>query len=133
MKRRNSPIRSRISDGGRDQFSELKEKMVRIANAHFAGGAHGLAQRLDAAPMPLPARQPARRRPAAVAIHDDGDVPRHRRTAGQWELDCWAMATTDQTVMISFSLVAQQLIDVGDRLIGRLLDIGRPSACDRPG
>ena len=29
MKRRSSPMRSRISDGGRDQFSALKEKMVR--------------------------------------------------------------------------------------------------------
>ena len=28
MKRRNKPIRSLISAGGRDQFSELKEKIV---------------------------------------------------------------------------------------------------------
>ncbi len=31
MKRRNSPISSRISAGGRDQFSELKEKIVRYS------------------------------------------------------------------------------------------------------
>ena len=30
MKRRSKPIRSRISAGGRDQFSELKEKIVRM-------------------------------------------------------------------------------------------------------
>src|SRR5262245_28502220 len=30
MKRRNNPIRSRISAAGRDQFSELNEKVVRM-------------------------------------------------------------------------------------------------------
>jgi hypothetical protein len=30
MNRRSNPIRSRISERGRDQFSELKEKIVRI-------------------------------------------------------------------------------------------------------
>ena len=76
MKRRNSPNRSLISDCGRDQFSELKEKMVRNGNAEFARRAHGLAQSLDPAAVALDARQAARGRPAPVAIHDDGDVPR---------------------------------------------------------
>ena len=43
-------------------------------NAEFAGGAHRAAQRFDAEPMAFAARQAALRRPAAVAIHDDGDV-----------------------------------------------------------
>ena len=68
MKRRSSPIRSRISDGGRDQFSALKEKMVRKRDADFAGGAHGLAQRLDPAPMPL-ARAAARAPPPSGRCH----------------------------------------------------------------
>ena len=48
-----------------------------IGDAEFAGAANDLAQRLDAAPMALAARQSARGGPAAVAIHDDGDVARY--------------------------------------------------------
>ena len=50
---------------------------MRIADAEIAGRAHGAAQRFDAAPMALDARQAARRRPASVAVHDDGDMARH--------------------------------------------------------
>src|SRR5262249_53351881 len=51
------------------------------ANAEIAGRTHGATQSLDAASMPLAARQPARRRPAAVAVHDDGNVTRHGKIA----------------------------------------------------
>src|SRR5690606_9508927 len=47
-----------------------------IGDAEFARGADGLAQRLDAPPVSFRPRQAARGGPAAVAIHDDGDVPR---------------------------------------------------------
>src|SRR6266536_503018 len=43
-------------------------------DAELAGGAHGAPQRFDPAPMPFGARQPARSRPAAVAVHDDGNM-----------------------------------------------------------
>ena len=49
-----------------------------VADAEIAGGAHGAADRLDAAPMALEPRQPALGRPAAVAVHDDGDMRRDR-------------------------------------------------------
>ena len=41
-----------------------------------------LAHRLEPAPMTGHARQEALLRPAAVAVHDDGDVTRHRAGAG---------------------------------------------------
>ena len=46
-----------------------------------AGGADGAAQRLNSATMALPAWQTARRRPTSVAIHDDGNMPRHGEIA----------------------------------------------------
>src|SRR6185312_4571680 len=45
--------------------------------ADLAGGANGTPQRLNAAPMPLRARKSARRRPTAIAVHDNGNVSRH--------------------------------------------------------
>ena len=51
-----------ISDSGRDQFSELKENMVRYRYAEIAGGSHRPAQRFDAAAMAF-----ERGRPRAAA------------------------------------------------------------------
>src|SRR3984893_5184008 len=45
-------------------------------DAEVARRAHRTPQRYDALTMPFPARQSARRRPAPVAVHDDGDVER---------------------------------------------------------
>src|SRR5260370_7654739 len=50
-------------------------------DSEVAGGTHGAPQRFDAAAMAFPTRQAARRRPAAVAVHDDGNVPRHGEIA----------------------------------------------------
>jgi len=47
------------------------------ADADFAGRADRPPQCLDAAPVAFDTRQPARRRPTAVAIHDDGNMARH--------------------------------------------------------
>ena len=77
MKRRSRPIRSRTSAGGRDQFSELKEKIVSTWMPISPAARTVRAQRLDAAAMAFGARQAARGRPAPVAIHDDGDMARH--------------------------------------------------------
>ena len=44
-------------------------------NADLDGGAHRPPHRLDAAAVAFETRQAARLRPAAVAVHDDGDVP----------------------------------------------------------
>src|SRR5690606_39188510 len=60
------------------------------------------AHRLDALAMTGLARHAARTGPAAVAVHDDGDVTRQRHEAsGRCEGE-----RTPQTCMISFSLTA---------------------------
>ena len=51
-------------------------------DAHVGGGAHGAAERLDALAVARRTRQPALRGPAAVAIHDDGNVAGHAIRAG---------------------------------------------------
>ncbi len=51
-----------------------------IFDAEFAGGADDFARGIRAAPVALDARQVARLRPAAVAVHDHRDVA--RKTGG---------------------------------------------------
>jgi hypothetical protein len=51
------------------------------ADTEIAGGAYRATERLDAAAVAFPTRQPARRRPAPVAVHDDGNVPRYGEMA----------------------------------------------------
>ena len=132
MKRRSRPIRSRISDGGRDQFSGAEREDRQERDAEVARRAHGAPQRLDAAPVPFAARQAARRGPAPVAIHDDGDVPRHGESvdlrtmaAASRLLDRAAVA---QTVMISFSLPASSLSTSAIACVGRLLHLAPTDA-----
>ena len=50
-----------------------------IFDADFARRADDFARGIRAAPMTLDARQTMLLRPAAVAVHDDGDVLRQRR------------------------------------------------------
>ena len=115
-----------ISDGGRDQFSELKEKIVRNRNAEFARRAHGLAQSLDAAAMTFDARQAARGRPAPIAIHDDGDVPRHSRSRRLRAAACVpnlsALPRRSNRHDLLF-LAGEQLLDLGDGRVGRFLHL----------
>ncbi len=94
MNRRSSPNRSPISVAGRDQFSELNEKIVRYENAEFVRGADHATQRLDAAAMAFGARQTARGRPAPVAVHDDSDMQR-RHPAGRGHIGCETAAAFD--------------------------------------
>src|SRR5689334_2945438 len=79
-------------------------------NAEIAGGAHGLAQCLNAAAMPFDARQTARCGPPPVAVHDNGNMARHLEAAVIGErlryLAC-RHGCIAQTVMISFSLAAR--------------------------
>ena len=74
MNSRSNPSRSRISDFGRAQFSELKAKIVRMPIPISPAARTVRRKRFDATAMPLAARKTARRSPAPVAIHDDGDV-----------------------------------------------------------
>src|SRR5262249_60282007 len=67
--------------GGPRPVLGAERKNGEKVDSEIASGTHGTAQRLDAAAMPFPARQPARGRPAPVAVHDDGNVPRHREIA----------------------------------------------------
>src|SRR5262249_28406908 len=73
-----------------------------------AGRAHGAAQRLDAAPVPLGARQAARRGPTAVAVHDDGNMPRYGEFADLNTGQRFGIghAAPPHTVRISFSFAA---------------------------
>ena len=50
--------------------------------------AHDAAHRLHALTVPLHAGQSALLRPATVAIHDDGDVPRDRAHFGDAHRRC---------------------------------------------
>jgi hypothetical protein len=61
---------------GRRPAPVLGRKAVdrQIAHAKADGGAHRDADRFDAAAMALEARQSARLRPTAVAVHDDADM-----------------------------------------------------------
>src|SRR5262249_11417573 len=125
MKRRSSPISSRISAGGRDQFSALNEKMVRN-------------------PMP--------RSPAARTVRRSASTPRRcpsprgsPRAAAQRPLPSMMMATCRGTAMSPTSparsgsflvlgprtshgedflfLRRQHLVDLADRLVGRFLHL----------
>jgi hypothetical protein len=53
-----------------------------VLDAQLAATAGHRAHRVDALAMPRHPRQEAALRPAAVAVHDHGDVPRDRRGAG---------------------------------------------------
>src|SRR5207249_10153233 len=79
-------------------------------NSEIAGGTHRASQRFDATAMAFPPRQAARRCPAAVPVHDDGNVPRHGEIA---DLSVQRLALRHplqpHTVRISFSLFANIL------------------------
>src|SRR5262249_39544284 len=124
MNRRSSPINSRTSGAGRDQFSELNEKMVR---------------------MPMP------RSPAARTVRRNASTPRRcpsargkPRAAAQRPLPSMMMATWRGTAkspictLVSASALdiqhpshredlllfcGQHPIELRDRLVGRLLDL----------
>jgi hypothetical protein len=70
-------IRIEISSGGRRQFSLENANSVRYSMSR------SMQARMIARTASTPRRWPATRgsmrcfRPAAVAVHDDGDVPRH--------------------------------------------------------
>jgi hypothetical protein len=53
-----------------------------MRDAEFAGSFHRAPQRFNTLGMPERARTVALLRPAAVAVHDDGDVPGHKRRRG---------------------------------------------------
>ena len=53
-----------------------------VLDPELGGGAHHAAERLGAFAMAGPARQPARLRPPAVAVHDDRDVPGNSAAVG---------------------------------------------------
>ena len=68
-----------VADFGRGPLPVFRGKREdrEALDAHFARGANGLAQRFDAAAVSLDTGQSARRRPATISIHDDGDMTRH--------------------------------------------------------
>src|SRR5579862_3282106 len=81
-----------------------------IRNAEVARRTHGPAQSFHSAPVSFHPRQAARRRPAPIAIHNDGNVPRHSKAVAisPQRLRCPLLRSygITQTVMISFSLPA---------------------------
>ncbi len=88
-------------------------------NAELARAAHDAAHRVGAAAMAGDARQAARLRPPAVAIHDDGDVVRPRSPARDWRAA--AQSTSDRLDL--FFLVGQRLVDLLDVAVGQLLHL----------
>src|SRR5262249_26214244 len=46
-------------------------------NTEVSGCAYRTAKRLHTPSMPFRTRQPPRRGPTSIAVHDDGDMPRH--------------------------------------------------------
>ena len=81
MKRFIRPIRSSISSAGRFQFSDEKLKIVRYVMPSSI--AARTVRRTASTPCRWPSERgmPALLRPAAVAVHDDGDVPRRRQAS----------------------------------------------------
>ena len=79
MKRLSRPISIATSSGGRRPVFGGKAVDRQVAHAVLDRRADRAAHRLDAAPVALEARQAARLRPAAVAVHDDGDMRRRAR------------------------------------------------------
>jgi hypothetical protein len=80
-----------------------------IFDSEFAGRRDDVAKRFDTAAMTFAARQPACRRPATVAVHDDRDMHRRRVDAGGLvQRGVWHGhdAYSRQTDRISFSLCA---------------------------
>ena len=74
------------SVAGRFQFSTENAYSVRTLNAEASRGLDGVAHGVDAGAVSFDARQMALRGPAAVAVHDDGDVrgqPIELNLAGQ--------------------------------------------------
>src|SRR6185437_4309387 len=91
------------------------------------------AQRLDAPAMTLDARQSARRGPAPVAVHDDGDVTRRiERRRGIRLVRFGALRTfgLGHSRLRSSNgedflfLARKHVVDFGDRGIRRFLDVG---------
>ena len=81
--------------------------------------------RAASAPARWPAARgrPARLRPAAVAVHDDGDVAGHGAGAGLGAGRALA-GSARHFCRISFSLAASDVVDLLDRLVGQLLHLG---------
>ena len=114
MKRRSSPIRSRISDGGRDQFSELKEKIVRkeMPRSPAARTVRRNASTPRRWPSPRGKPRAAAQRPLpsmmmATWRGTSKEPPPGRPMAARRSL--LDRAGVAQTVMISFSLAASSL------------------------
>ena len=63
--------------GGAPPVLTAEREQRQIFDAEPVTGAHRAAHRLDPALMAGDARQEALLGPASIAIHDDGDVPRH--------------------------------------------------------
>jgi hypothetical protein len=62
----------------RGAFPVFRRERVKreVAHAQLAGGVDDGADRLHAPPVTFEPGQPARLRPTAIAVHDDGDVLR---------------------------------------------------------
>ena len=93
-------ISAEISVAGRFQFSSEKAKSGQHFDARLDRALDHLPHRLHPRPMAQRARQVPLARPAAVAVHDDGDVARD----GAMQPDLREEVVAHQTSMISASL-----------------------------
>src|SRR6266536_1878537 len=111
MKRRNSPISSRISAGGRDQFSALNEKMVRksIPRSPAARTVRRSASTPRRCPSPRGRPRAAAQRPlpSMMMATCRGTAKSPISAVGSGPV--FAIALQPHTVRISLSLVANIL------------------------
>ncbi len=104
---------------GRCQFSLEKANRVSTSTPDSAQHLDYRANRIDPGLVPGYTRQQALLRPAVVAIHDDGDMPRHRPLLVL--VHVWASQPSNSHQVRFFHL--ERLVDISDELVGDLLQL----------
>ena len=96
------------------------------ANAEVAGGTNRTAQRLYPAAVPLSSWQAARRCPASIPVHDDGNVPRHgtyRRSEQRATARFWTFCLKSSHREDFLFFRRHHPVDFRDRFVGRFLHL----------
>ena len=111
---------------GRCQFSLENANSVSASMLALRALLDGHAHGVEALLWPATRGMAAGRGPAPVAVHDDCDVPRETHVAAG--IDGSARSNLHDLLFLR----RQQLLDVGDVLVGELLDVRLPRGARRP-